>query len=274
MNYSNAIITGERFQQLASIYLGKKEDFDYNPIIAKETHKHVIISDISNTYDNPYIIFFYTHRINKIATIIHHFKNPFILLSHNSDWNVVETEETMTILNCQNLQKWYTQNLCFFHPKIYMAPIGFANSMWEHGDLSVFDSDDFINSRLNKTKKIYFNFNICTNSNKRQPCYDAVSQKVQWLPTIQSNYNLTRMKEYEFCICPEGNGVDCHRLWESLYLKCVPIVMNSPFTETLKRYNIPLVILDKWEDLDVDSLQYSKYIFDEYTISTFCNLEQ
>jgi len=269
MNYSNTIITGERIQQLASIYLGTREDFNYNPRIAQEIHKHVLISDISSTYDNPHIIFFYTHLVKNIADIIHHFKNPFILLSHNSDWNVVESADSSVILNCKNLEKWYTQNLCFYHPKISMIPIGFANSMWDHGNLSLFDNADFINSRSNKFKKIYFNFNICTNTNKRQPCYNTISKKVEWIPSIQSNDNLLRMKDYEFCICPEGNGVDFHRFWEALYLKCIPIVVKSPFIETLKRYNIPLVVLDKWDDLDVDSLQYSNYNFDEYTIYNF-----
>jgi hypothetical protein len=269
MNYSNTIITGERIQQLADIYMGKQEDFNYNPRIAQETYKRVIITDISSTYDNPFMIFFYTHRIKKVAAIIHHFKNPFILLSHNSDWNVVESEDSMTILNCKNLQKWYTQNLCFNHEKISMIPIGFANSMWPHGNLSLFDKNSFINSRSDKSKKVYFNFNISTNQNKRQSCYDIVSKKVEWLHNIQPNDNLLRMKEYEFCICPEGNGVDCHRFWEALYLKCVPIVVNTPFIETLKLNNIPLVVLDKWDDLDIDKLQYSIYNFGEYTISKF-----
>lgn len=272
MNYSNNIITGERIQQLANIYLGKSEDFNYNPRIAQETHKHVRISDITGEYDNPYLIFFYTHRIEKLANIIHHFKNPFILLSHNSDWNVVESTDTTTILECPKLQKWYTQNLCLHHPKISMLPIGFANSMWPHGNLDLFNRDDFIKSLSFKTQKVYFNFNIGTNPTKRQQCFDIISQKVQHLAHLRPNENLLRMKDYEFCICPEGNGVDCHRFWEALYLKCVPIVINSPFIETLQRNNIPLVILDKWEDLDVNSLRYSNYTFDEYTIDRFVKL--
>ena len=266
----NTIITGERIQQLADVYLGgKQNDFNYNPLIANQIYKHVYISNISSPYDNPKVIFFYTHLIKKIAKIIHHLKNPFILLSHNSDWNVVESEDTLTILNCQNLQKWYTQNLCFYHSKISMIPIGFANSMWPHGNLTLFMNERFVNSLSNKSKKIYFNFNIGTNASKRQPCYDIISKKVEWLNNIHPMYNLLRMQEYEFCICPEGNGVDCHRYWEALYLKCVPIVINSPFIETLKRFNIPLVVLDKWEDLDIDCLQYSNYKFDEYTINMF-----
>ena len=266
---SNKIITGERIQQIANVYIGEYEDFNYNPLIRAESHKHLLISNINNEYDNPYIIFCYTHRIEKFASIIHHFKNKFVLLSHNSDFNIINSLDTMIILTCNNLQKWYTQNLCFYHPKISMLPIGFANSMWSHGNLSLFDNGIFIDSLSTKTKKIFFNFNIGTNVDKRKPCYDVVSKKVEWLQIVQPINNLMRMKEYEFCICPEGNGADTHRLWEALYLKCVPIVINSPFTESLKRINIPLVILDDWEDLNINNLQYSIYTFDEYTINKF-----
>lgn len=266
---SDQIITGEKFQQLANFYLGDREDFHYNPRIARETHKHKLISEISDSYDNPYIMFFYTHKVRKVAAIVRYFKNPFVLLSHNSDWNVIESEDSKTILECPLLKKWYTQNLCFCHPKISMIPIGFANSMWPHGNLSLFDNHVFLTSLLNKTKSIYFNFAIHTNAKIRQPCYDAISKKIPWLHVLPPIENLMRLKDYEFCICPEGNGVDCHRFWEALYLKCVPIVINSPFIETLKRYNIPLVILDRWEDLDIRKLQYSDYRFDNYTFDKF-----
>ena len=266
---SDQIITGEKFQQLANVYLGDVDDFHYNPRIARETHKHKLITDISDTYDNPPVVFFYTHKVKKMASIIHYFKNPFILLSHNSDWNVVESEDTKTILECLNLKKWYTQNLCFQHPKISMIPIGFANSMWPHGNLSLFDNKAFLSQLSNKTQKVYFNFAIHTNGKLRQPCYDALCRKLPWLPVFPPINNLIRLKEYEFCICPEGNGVDCHRFWEALYLKSVPIVIKSPFIETLKRHDIPLVILDRWEDLDIEKLNYSAYHFDNYTFDKF-----
>jgi hypothetical protein len=31
-----------------------------------------------------------------------------------------------------------------------------------------------------------------------------------------------------FTICPMGNGVDSHRVWESLYLGSIPIVADCP----------------------------------------------
>jgi len=83
---------------------------------------------------------------------------------------------------------------------------------------------------------------------------------------------LIRMKEYEFCICPEGNGIDCHRFWEALYLKCVPIVLNSPFIDILNNMGIPMLILNDWYELDINTLDYNKYKFTEFTINDFIQL--
>ena len=75
--------------------------------------------------------------------------------------------------------------------------------------------------------------------------------------------NLKRLKDYEFCICPEGNGVDTHRLWEAIYLKTIPIVVKSEFTNILIKNNIPVVVLENWSELDVEKLQYHDYNFTE-----------
>lgn len=112
-----------------------------------------------------------------------------------------------------------------------------------------------------------FFFNIGTNKIKREPCYQALCNKLEWLHEVSPYENLIRLSQYKFCICPEGNGVDTHRLWEALYLKCIPIVIKSQFTETLQRHNIPLIVLDKWEDFDERTLIYyePKIPFDFYS---------
>jgi hypothetical protein len=182
----------------------------------------------------------------------------------------------MKILELPNLIKWYTQNLCFSHPKIHLLPIGFANSCWPHGNLSLFETEYFDN--CNKINDIYFNFSIGTNPLERQKCYDECIKKIQWLHHVEPQYNLIRLSSYKFCICPEGNGVDTHRLWEALYLKCVPIVINSPFIKMvckrlLELYNnVPIVILNDWSELELDKLNYSNYVFNRYSINTFIDI--
>ena len=38
---------------------------------------------------------------------------------------------------------------------------------------------------------------------------------------------ITDLAKHKFCISPNGNGIDCHRTWECLYLGVIPIVVKS-----------------------------------------------
>lgn len=82
---------------------------------------------------------------------------------------------------------------------------------------------------------------------------------MEWLPNIEPRQNIERLKEYEFCICPEGNGVDTHRLWEAIYVKTIPIVIQSEFTDLLKKNKVPICMVDDWSDVDITKLNYSEY---------------
>ena len=84
---------------------------------------------------------------------------------------------------------------------------------------------------------------------------------------------MKRLSTYKFCICPEGNGVDSHRLWECLYLKVVPIVIKSEFTNILLNQNIPLVVLNNWNNLDLNILNYDDYNFESDNLKKILNFD-
>ena len=50
----------------------------------------------------------------------------------------------------------------------------------------------------------------------------------------------------EFVISPPGNGVDCHRTWEAMYLGCNPVVLKRawPFAHL----ELPVLIAADWDD--------------------------
>lgn len=266
---SNEILTGEKIQLLAQIYLGNRYDFGFNPVTSEQKEKHVLIDEIVEEFENPSLVFCYSDKIVILSSKIHFFKNNFVLITHNGDQDIEDCVEIQKILDCSKLSKWYAQNLVFYHEKLHYLPIGMANSMWSHGNLDVFENPDFYNSLSRKNKKTYFQFSLGTSRSKRERCFNVFNGKIEFLNIISSTHNFWRLKDYEFCICPEGNGVDTHRLWECLYLKTVPIVINSPFIETLKKYNskLPFVVLNSWEDYDEGKLDYSKYSFDDIDIS-------
>jgi hypothetical protein len=244
------VMRGEDYQTKCDIFLGFLDDFNFNPYIASQINKHVDL-DMLKPFSNPLKIFCYTHRIHELSMKLDCFQNDFILVTHNSDGTIFPSDEVFKIVNHPKVIKWYSQNVLFEHEKLHMIPIGLANRQWPHGNVSF--------QPTIKTKKVYFNFNIHTNPSKRQPCYEALKNKLEWLPGLSPQENINRLQEHEFCICPEGNGVDTHRLWEALYSKTIPIVLDSDFTKILQKNNIPLIVLKKWDDLDVSSLVYNTF---------------
>lgn len=253
------IIKGERLQQLADIYLGMPNDFMYNPVIAKDTSKHYDICSINAPFNNPSIVFCYGHLLTIFANKIRFFQNTFRLITHNSDQNITSTPETQYILNHPRLDKWYAQNVWFEHPRLVVLPIGLANAQWAHGDLSFFyNPENAINADKNKTEDVYFFFNLSTNYGKRHDCYKQLCDKLHFLDNFPPLMYQDILSTYSFCICPEGNGADTHRFWEALYVKCVPIVLRTPYIEVIQKQipDLPMVVLDSWTDLEVDQLVY------------------
>ena len=51
-----------------------------------------------------------------------------------------------------------------------------------------------------------------------------------------------------FVLCPEGNGVDTHRLWETLYVGGIPIVKKSKFLPSSLQF-LPVVQILNWRQI-------------------------
>jgi len=62
------------------------------------------------------------------------------------------------------------------------------------------------------------------------------------------------IQDSAFVICPEGNGLDCHREWEVIYLGRVPVIKRHPYLEHLHR-NDNVLFVDDYEEVTEDLLQ-------------------
>ena len=49
-----------------------------------------------------------------------------------------------------------------------------------------------------------------------------------------------------FVVCPRGNGLDTHRVWEALYLGAIPIVKKSEYFAALRGW--PVWIVESWDE--------------------------
>lgn len=241
-------IHGDRFLKLAQIVLRKKTRDDYYEVKDWDKSNLVFFEDLPPYWFNPKLLFLNTEDVDELMNHLHKFQNPFILLTHNSDTNV--TEKYVPLCEHPKLIRWYTQNLCIQHPRVRFLPIGFANPIWPHGNYEMLTQ---IRSTLGeKMIPFYANFLVETNRKAREECLEKIEEKgIYVFPRSPAPIYLDQLSKSIFCICPEGNGIDTHRFWESLYLLTVPIVLRNPLTENLS-HDYPCILLDSWDELDTD----------------------
>jgi hypothetical protein len=48
-------------------------------------------------------------------------------------------------------------------------------------------------------------------------------------------------------LCPRGNGIDTHRLWETLYMGSIPIVIRHQAFDEF--HDLPILFINEWTDV-------------------------
>ena len=71
---------------------------------------------------------------------------------------------------------------------------------------------------------------------------------------------LSNLSNSKFMICPIGNAIDCHRNWEVLYMRRVPIMTRDPYLQKLFE-NYPVLFVDKYSDVTEELLIANNHLF-------------
>lgn len=222
--HSLPFITGMGFRVLCNFTYDefKKDDlkniFDGCKIFVKTD----LIREFYNTYSRlpPKYIFIYTH---------------------NSDLPI--TGAYKYILDNEYILGWKGQNIQFKHPKLKSIPIGIANKRWNHGNIDILNK--IINEKNVKNNLVHCRFSVHTNPTERNKCLSCI-EPYKNQPRVDFETHLRELSQSYFSISPNGNGIDCHKHWESLYLGCIPIVTKSINIEFYSE--LPFLVIDKWED--------------------------
>jgi hypothetical protein len=229
--------------------------------------EHKFDFKINKNVNNNYVFV----KLEYLPTFIEYIKIdfPFTLFTHNSDIPIVENNETFqSILNNPLVETWYSQNVAYDHPKLHSIPIGLANPKWPHGDPNKMDLA--INQNYTKDNMVYCNFDIGTNPHERNRCLEYSGLKLAKRAPIEEY--LEGVGKSFFCVSPNGNGIDCHKHWEALYLKTIPIVTKSINIDKYK--DLPFLIIDDWKDykkLNLSEQLYKKILSDFNPESIYFN---
>ena len=73
---------------------------------------------------------------------------------------------------------------------------------------------------------------------------------------------LSNLSNSKFMICPIGNAIDCHRNWEVLYMRRVPVMTRDPYLQKLFE-NYPVLFVDKYSDVTEKLLLANDHLFQQ-----------
>jgi len=185
-------------------------------------------------------------------------KARYILISHNHDFSA--PAHFKKFLNDDQLFAWFTQNCDIDHPKVISIPIGLSNAHWPHSCSNGFAIKKAHQLLFNKRNILFYcNFQLNTCPQRRIPVYNFFKTKTfaTWDQPLPYDQYLQKLARSKFVLSPHGNGLDCHRTWEALYMGCFPVVTTSTLDKLYE--NLPVLIVKNWNETTSELLE-QKYI--------------
>ena len=192
------------------------------------------------------IIFCKTDFIDYLFSFLRNSNNNYVIITHHSDYPIDNYRFSM---KPGNVKKWFAINPTVIDDSLIAIPLGLKTHkgiyLEERYKTSWLVSviDELKNNE--KSNLVYCNWGN-TNPYRNTIIDKLQSNGVQYRleNNIPFEEYVTNMSRHRFVISPPGNGIDCHRTWESLYIGCIPIVIKND-------------IYDKWPDLPI--LQIEDY---------------
>jgi hypothetical protein len=118
--------------------------------------------------------------------------------------------------------------------------------------------------------------NHSENTNKDRIGIVDIFKNKSWAiaSTSKKEYSeyLNNINLCKFVICPIGNAIDCHRNWEVLYMRRVPVMKKNDYLEYLMK-DYPVLFVDDYSDVTEDLLIANEYLFNNMQEINLDNLD-
>jgi hypothetical protein len=185
-------------------------------------------------------------------------KNTRCLITGHSDYPITDA-----LVKKYSPGSWWGQNKETRDHRVHSIPLGIVclDERYPHtkitGDISLILD---IQREPKQTKnRVYMNFDIKTYPAERQHVYALFCNKT-WVTKGKFDIGvdgrrqfLRDLRNHTFVLCPRGNGVDTHRLWETLYMGSIPIVRRHVAMEDF--YDMPICFIDDWNEVTPEFLE-------------------
>lgn len=280
--FDNLIIKDDDY--ISSYKLARMSDFVYSEVCTVNQFEQLDKSNLKiiNQKDNKvfyiskelilgnnFTIFTNRYFLNSLFKELHRIKDnqELNIIVHQTDISFTEKEFK---LKPKNVNKIYTINLDYDAENLIPLPLGLSNSYSDKNLLKEdFQKSEIINFE-DKKDILYINFNQNTNHFIRDNLYDKF-ERFDWVeidkPNLSKDIYFNKINMNKFILSPWGNGIDTHRIWESLYSKSIPVTKYHHTFSTSN--NLPIIFVNEYSEISIEFLKnkendmfQNKYKFD------------
>jgi hypothetical protein len=171
-------------------------------------------------------------------------------VTHHSDYPI---DDHVYSFVPKSVNKWFAINATSDKDNLIRIPLGLKThkGIYKESRYDIEWFDENISNFKSKNKvvdEVYCNWGD-TNS-YRNNIVSKLRVKYKLESNLEYKQYCENMSNYKFVISPPGNGIDCHRTWECLYMGSIPIVLKHK-------------IYDDWADLPIIQVEdYSEISYE------------
>jgi|TARA_B100000123_G_scaffold88775_1_gene64456 hypothetical protein len=254
---------------ISSYYFARLSNISYSEVLTKEQFENLDIQNCDILSEDNTAVFYklnkFTLRENDVIftnyklinELFFHLRkaNEFknITLITNQQDEMIKKSLYSKKPDC--ISRWFSINVEHIADDLLVLPLGLSNEYSPKNP----NADDFFklyeNMKDSKDISLYINHRANTNLSDRKNIYDIFSDK-EWVeidePNLEIGSYLNKIQHSLFVLCPWGNGVDTHRVWETLYSGSIPVIKNHQTFTCLK--DLPALFINNYEEINLDLL--------------------
>lgn len=194
--------------------------------------------------------------------------NKFVIFCSHEDTPIDEHIKVP-----DNVLGIHAVNAEYFNNKIHPFPYGLQRELENDNRLSIMKKEVEEDRHQEPTKLLYINCGLGVERNNPERAYLVNFEGLNWttcrfdkdskfFPYSKYKDFLEELRDHKFMVCPRGHGMDCHRNWESLYMRRVPVMKDHPYFRKLMD-GFPVLFVKDWEDVTQELLEENDYLYQE-----------
>ena len=166
-----------------------------------------------------------------------------VLVTAESDRTI---DETAASAASPQVAVWFSTNAAA--KWVRPLPLGLGNSYCRVTNKAPALAEALAAAGAERSKLLYVNFRASTNPAVREPLLAAYGSRLHepWLTVRHESVAppdfLREMTQHKFVLCPAGNGLDSHRIWEALYTGTIPVVQHHTVLRDF--HDLPIMFVD------------------------------